>query len=67
MKEKCCGGKKCKKLTASQVIMKEKEDSLEKTKAELNTTLTEEEENEKVEKLLRDRGIGNYREGSDPT
>jgi len=63
IKEKCCGGKKCGKgkLTASEVVMKEDKDSLEKTTAELNQKMTEEEEREKIEELLRGTGTSNNR------
>lgn len=62
-KSKCCGGKKCGKgkLTASEVVMKEDKDSLEKTTAELNKKMTEEEEREKIEELLRGTSTSNNR------
>lgn len=76
-KKKCCGGR-CKnkivdieiettKIMASELIMKEDNDSLEKTTAELNIEVTEEEEREKIEELLRETGIGNNRQSGDST
>lgn len=60
------GGKGC-RCMASELIMKERADSLEKTKAELNKDISEEEENEKIKAILGNADVGNYREGCDPT
>jgi hypothetical protein len=59
-KKKCCGGKKCdkEKLIPTDVHMVESKESQEQTKAELKIkaeTSSKEEQNEKIEELLRKR------------